>query len=254
MGRSRDKVPPAYWFFVSVLRPPLMLLTKRDWRGLENIPREGGFVISPNHFSYFDPLSFAHFVYDSGRPPRFLAKEAVFRIPVIGKLFTAADQIPVYRNSADAASAFRRAVVAVREGKCVAIFPEGTLTRDPALWPMRGKTGAARVALETHCPVIPVAQWGAQEVLARYSKRPRLLPRKTMHVVAGPPVDLSDLYERPIDAATLREATDRIMADITVLLEGLRGEQAPALRFDPKAHGISETGDFTKEQEPPQAS
>lgn len=68
-----------------------------------------------------------------------------------------------------------------------------------------------------------------------------------MHVLAGPPVDLSDLYGRPMDVATLREATDRIMAAITGLLEELRGEQAPAVRFDPKAAGIPETGNFTKE-------
>jgi 1-acyl-sn-glycerol-3-phosphate acyltransferase len=242
VGIKREKVPRAYWFFVALLRPALMALTKRDWHGYEFIPRTGGFVISPNHFSHVDPFTFAHFVYDSGRPPRFLAKEAVFRIPVIGRLFVGADQIPVYRNSAQAASAYRRAVQAVNDGKCVAIFPEGTLTRDPGLWPMRGKTGAARVALETQCPVIPVAQWGAQEILGPYAKRPRFFPRKTIHVVAGPPVDLSDLYGKPIDAAVLREATDRIMARITGLLEGLRGEQAPAERFDPKKAGVPETG------------
>ena len=247
MATKQDKVPPAYWFFVALLRPMLMVLTKRDWRGLEHIPREGGFVISPNHFTYADPLAFAHFVYDSGRPPRFLAKEALFRVPVIGRLLRAADQIPVYRNSTLATSAFREAVRAVEEGKCVGIFPEGTLTRDPDLWPMRGKTGAARVALETHCPVIPVAQWGPQEILERYGKRVHLFPRKTMHILAGPPVDLSDLYGRPMDVATLREATDRIMAAITALLEELRAEKAPAVRFDPKSIGIPETGNFTKE-------
>ena len=168
-------------------------------RDREHIPREGGFVISPNHCTYADPLAFAHFVYDSGRPPRFLAKEALFRVPIIGRLLRAADQIPVYRNSTLATSAFREAVRAVEEGKCVGIFPEGTLTRDPDLWPMRGKTGAARVALETRCPVIPVAQWGPQEILERYGKRVHLFPRKTMHVLAGPPVDLSDLYGRPMD-------------------------------------------------------
>ena len=66
------------------------------------------------------------------------------------------------------------------------IYPEGTITKDPDLWPMIGKTGAARVALETGCPVIPIAQWGPQEILAPYSKRLRLLPPKTVHVLAGP--------------------------------------------------------------------
>ncbi len=136
-------------------------------------------------------------------------------------------QIPVYRNSVAAADAFRSAVDGVRAGKVVAIFPEGTITRDPDLWPMRGKTGAARVALETRCPLIPVAQWGAQEILSPYGHRPSLFPRKTIRVLAGPPVDLDDLYGRPIDATVLREATDRLMDRITELLEQVRGETRP---------------------------
>jgi 1-acyl-sn-glycerol-3-phosphate acyltransferase len=152
----------------------------------------------------------------------------------------------VYRNTGRAADAFRAAVGAVESGKCVGVYPEGTLTRDPGLWPMVGKTGAARIALTTRCPVIPVAQWGPQEILAPYSKRPHLFPRKTMHVLAGPPVDLSDLHDHPLDAAVLREATARIMAAITALLVELRGEPAPAERFDSRKHGLPETGNFHK--------
>lgn len=108
---------------------------------------------------------------------------------------------------------------------------------------MRGKTGAARVALETRCPLIPVAQWGAQEILSPYGHRPSLFPRKTMHMYAGPPVDLSDLYDRPIDTKVLREATDRLMDRITGLLEEIRGEKRPDERFDPRQHGVPEIGD-----------
>ncbi|GAA4952343.1 hypothetical protein GCM10023238_18410 [Streptomyces heliomycini] len=81
-------------------------------------------------------------------------------------------QIPVYRESTDALSAFRPAIDAVERGECVAFYPEGTLTRDPDGWPMTGKTGAARVALQTKCPVIPVAQWGANELLPPYARSP----------------------------------------------------------------------------------
>jgi 1-acyl-sn-glycerol-3-phosphate acyltransferase len=109
---------------------------------------------------------------------------------------------------------------------------------------MVGKTGAARIALMTRCPVIPVAQWGPQEVLAPYSKRVRLFPRKTMHVRAGKPVDLEDLYDKPVTATVLREATGRIMTAITAELEVLRGEKAPADRFDSRKHGLPTTGNF----------
>jgi 1-acyl-sn-glycerol-3-phosphate acyltransferase len=224
----------------------MLLLTKRDWRGWEHFPASGGFVVAPNHVSHVDPLAFAHFLFDSGHPPFFLGKEAVFRVPVVGAILRGAQQIPVFRNTGRAADAFRAAVEAVEAGKCVGVYPEGTLTRDPALWPMVGKTGAARIALTTRCPVIPVAQWGPQEILAPYSKRPHVLPRKTMHVLAGPPVDLTDLYDRPLDAVVLREATARIMAAITGLLEELRGEPAPAERFDSRKHGLPETGNFHK--------
>ncbi|HEY7720031.1 MAG TPA: lysophospholipid acyltransferase family protein [Pedococcus sp.] len=220
----------------------LLLLTRRDWRGTENFPASGGFVVTPNHISHVDPLAFAHFMYDSGQPPFFLGKESVFRVPVVGAILRGAQQIPVYRNTGRAVDAYRAAVEAVEEGKCVGVYPEATLTRDPDLWPMVGKTGAARIALATQCPVIPVAQWGPQEMLPPYSKRPRLVPRPTMHMLAGPPVDLSDLYDRPQNAEVLREATTRIMAAVTVLLEELRGEKAPAERFDSRKHGLPSTG------------
>ena len=241
-GARRHRLPFEYRMAALVLRPLLMVLTKRDWRGLENLPREGGFVVSTNHISYADPLVFAHFMYDSGREAYFLGKESIFTIPVVGWVLRRAGQIPVYRNSSAAATAYRAAVAAVREGKAVGIFPEGTITRDPDLWPMRGKTGAARVALETQCPLVPVAQWGAQEILSPYGRRVHLFPRKTMRMYAGPPVDLSDLYGKPIDTLVLREATDRLMDRITELLEVLRGEKAVHERFDPRRHGVPEIG------------
>ncbi|WP_369796182.1 lysophospholipid acyltransferase family protein [Phycicoccus sp. Root101] len=237
-------LPFAYRLAVAIVRPLMLLLTKRTWRGTEHLPTSGGFIVCPNHLSYADPFTFAHFLYDNGHPPYFLGKEAVFRIPVAGAILRGAQQIPVYRNTGRAADAFRAAVAAVNEGKCVGVYPEGTLTRDPELWPMVGKTGAARIALTTRCPVIPVAQWGPQEMLAPYSKKPRLFPRTRVQMSAGPPVDLSDLYDQPVTGPLLRQATDRIVDAITVQLEGIRGEKAPAERFDSRKHGLPETGNF----------
>ncbi len=231
---------------MAVLRPLMMLLTRRDWRGAENLPRTGGFVACPNHISHIDVLSFAHYMIDNGHEPYFLGKESLFRVPVVGAILRSAQQIPVYRETGRAADAFRAAVAAVESAKCVGIYPEGSITRDPDLWPMVGKTGAARVALATRCPVIPIAQWGAETLLAPYSARLRLFPRKTMHVLAGPPVELSDLYDQPQDHQVLAEATGRIMAALTTLLEELRGEAAPAVRFNPREHGLPTTGKFRK--------
>jgi 1-acyl-sn-glycerol-3-phosphate acyltransferase len=235
--------PLGFWFglAVVVLRPLMMLLTRRDWRGTEHLP-DGGAVVVVNHVSHSDPLVFAHFIYDNGRLPRFLAKEVLFRVPLVGRVLRGAGQIPVFRESGNAAKAYSAAVDAVRGGELVAVYPEATLTRDPDGWPMVGKTGAARIALATGAPVVPVAQWGPQLLLPPYGKAPRLVPRAVMHVWAGPPVDLSDVAGRPVDAALLREVTERIMTAITELLEQIRGEPAPAVRFDPKQSDLPRTG------------
>ena len=126
----------------------------------------------------------------------------------------------------------------MRKGECVVVYPEGTLTRDPALWPMTGKSGAARIALETGCPVIPVGQWGAQQLLPPYAKRPHLFPRKHVTLKAGDPVDLSDLVALPRTPEVVQQATDRIMGALTELVAEIRGEAAPAERFDPRRAGV----------------
>ncbi len=246
---DRRDLPRAYRFIAFILRPLLLAGFRRRFTGTEHLPKGQGCVVCVNHLSHIDPLTVSLFLYDGGNPPFFLAKEVLFRLPVIGRLISGAAQIPVYRESGYASDAYRAAVAAVREGRTVVILPEGTLTRDPDLWPMKGKTGAARVALQTRCPVIPVAQWGPQELLAPYAKRLRLLPRKTVSIAAGPPVDLADLYDRPIvDAELLQEATDRIMDAVTTLLEQLRGEPAPAVRFDPREAGVPLTGNPRRAQ------
>ena len=232
----------AFGFCIAVLEPLLLLLTKRRWVDGEKIPATGGVVLAANHVSHVDPLTFAHFVYAYGRLVRFLAKAAVFDVPVVGRIVRDARQIPVYRLTKDASKAFGAAVAAVEAGECVVVYPEGTITRDPGLWPMTGKTGAARIALASGVPVVPVAQWGANLILPPYTKKPLLFPRKTISVKAGDPVDLDDLRDKPLTPEVLSEATDRIMDAVTKLLEDLRGETAPAERFDSKKHGVAEIG------------
>jgi len=224
----------AYRNMARLLRPPLLAMTRRDWRGTEHLPAEGGFIAAANHMTEVDPLTFVHFLYDNGYAPRILAKSSLFTVPVVGAVLRATGQIPVFRGTADAVRSLEAAVEALRAGECVAVFPEGTLTGDPDLWPMVGKTGVARLALSTRMPVIPAAQWGPQDLLGRYKKLIKPFPPKRVTIVAGPRVVLDDLYDRPIDSATLREATERVLAAITALLEEIRGERAPAVRFDPR--------------------
>jgi 1-acyl-sn-glycerol-3-phosphate acyltransferase len=247
----RDLHQPRGWAFnlaVPVVKPTLLAFTKRTWDGGENIPATGGCIVVFNHISHVDPLTAAHFLYDHGRIPRYLAKSGLFKNKALGFFLRGAGQIPVERLTRNAKGAYDAAVAAVRAGECVVVYPEGTLTRDPDLWPMTGKSGAARIALETGCPVIPVGQWGAHELLPPYTKTPHLLPRKHIRMLAGPPVPLDDLVALPRTQQVINSATARIMAAIVELVEELRGEKAPTDRFDPRKAGVKLTGDPKKRE------
>jgi 1-acyl-sn-glycerol-3-phosphate acyltransferase len=235
--RSDPRPRRGFWFglVVAIVKPFMLVFTKPEFTGRENMPRSGGVVFAPNHISHFDPLVLGFFIWECRRIPRFLGKASVFKVPVVGRIISSAGQIPVYRESTHAADAFRDAVAAVERGECVGVYPEGTITRDPDLWPMTGKTGAARIALMTGCPVIPIANWGAHEIFESYSGKGlkiRLLPRKRIMVRAGKPVDLSAFQGRPITNQLLHEATEVIMAAVAGTLGELRGETPPKELFD----------------------
>ena len=229
---SKSYSPGWRLFTVIVFRPLLHILVRNKWEGQENIPKSGPVIIAPNHMSYADWGTDSLFFYEAGRYPTFLIKASAFKVPFIGKMLYGAGQIPVNRGAADAAKALKQAEQALKEGEAVIIYPEGTATRDPDLWPMVAKTGVARVALATGAPVIPVARWGTQDVLPYGSKKPKLWPRQTVRTVAGKPVDLSEWTGKQTSARALRAATDAIMADVTGLVASLRGEEPPAIPFD----------------------
>ncbi len=209
-----------------ILRPVMVLMTKRDWRGRHHIPATGPAILVPNHLSDADPLIVAHYVFDL-RDPRFLAKDSLFAVPVIGTVLTKVRQIPVRRGTTDALKALKAALEALADDEAIIIYPEGTCTHDPALWPMRGKTGVARLALSSGAPVIPIAQWGAQRFHNPITGRIGLRPRTPVSVVAGPPVDLSAFAGKPLSTEVLRAATDTIMQRLRSDVAGVRNEAAP---------------------------
>ncbi len=233
---ERDYSPG--WRLVSeiILQPLIRGMMKRDTGGKKYFP-DGGMIVAGNHLSYADWPAMALFCYQSGHYPVFTIKSPVFDVKILGSVLRKLGQLPVYRGRADAALVLRDAEQRIARGACVIFYPEGTASRDPDQWPMVARTGVARLALTTGAPVIPVACWGAQVILPYGDKRPRLFPRKMVQITAGPPVDLSAFAGRPLTADTLRGATNAIMADITRLLAGLRGEQPPAIPYDPRAGG-----------------
>lgn len=226
----------------AIVRPAMNVLMSKEWAGAQKLPKNTGFIVCPNHLTEIDPLVIAHFLYNHKVMPHFLAKASLFKAPVLGFFLRATLQIPVDRTTAGANRSLEVAREAIAEGGGVIVYPEGTLTRDPELWPMKGRTGVARLALQTGAPVVPVAHWGAHEVFPRYARRLYLFPRKRSRVLVGEPVDLSAYVGQPITKSTLDGATEHIMAALTSLVGELRGEQPPMQRWDPVVRNQKVTG------------
>jgi 1-acyl-sn-glycerol-3-phosphate acyltransferase len=240
---AREKT--AIWRFLAVVVIPLMgALSRITIIDGDKVPKSGAFVLAPNHYSEIDPLVIGVAMWKVGRMPRFLAKASLFTVPVLGAIMRRTKQVPVEREGSGRQSDPLAAARQITEhGLAVIIYPEGTLTREPKLWPMRGKLGAVRMALDAGIPVVPVAHWGTQLVLPRYGKL-SLFPRKKITVKYGNAIDLSAYRDQPRSAKMLADATELVMQAITSLLEDLRDEKAPADRWDPVAKHQSETGHF----------
>ncbi|GAA5199030.1 lysophospholipid acyltransferase family protein [Microbacterium jejuense] len=242
---SSEKTRPSlFWPLAAIVIPLMGLVFKIEVENGEKLPREGAFVLAPNHVSEIDPLVVAIAVWRMGRAPRFMAKESLFRVPVLGWVLRHTGMVPVSRatSAAAARATLESSETLVRHGRGVIVYPEGSLTREPDLWPMRGKTGAVRLAVAGGIPIIPMAQWGAQQVLPRYGKLKLWPLRRRVRVIVGDPVDISAHAGAETSQSALVAATDVVMADIAGLLSQLRGEPAPATRWNPADHGQKETG------------
>lgn len=246
---AEKRRPSVFWVLAAVILPLWSLMVRYRFTPSSRLPQNGPFILAPNHYSEIDPIVMGAGVWHLGRLPRFMAKASLFRIPVVGWLLRASGQIPVERTGAalrgQSGSSPMGAASQLIEGEAgVIVYPEGTLTRDPNLWPMRGKSGAVRLALESGIPLIPVAHWGTQRLMPRYAKRIYPVPRKTIQVAVGEPLDLTRFAGKPVDQRVVSEATALLMDAITALLADLRDEAAPAERWDPTKHDQSETGRF----------
>lgn len=239
---NRREKTPTWRFFGALVIPFVLFVGRYRVRHPERIPRSGPFLMAFNHITDFDPLVTAYTLWHHGRVPHYLAKASLFRAPIIGWAFRHTGQVAVERAARGQQSTIAQGQRIITEGLALVIYPEGTLTRDPDLWPMRGKSGAVRIALETGVPLIPAAHWGAQHILPRWSKRFSLFPRKNVDLIIGEPLDMSRWMGKRLDAQTVNEATLYVMQAITALVEELRGETAPVERWDPAAHGQSEFG------------
>lgn len=232
---------------VAVILAPLLRLTMRiKTEGVEKLPK-GGYVLVGNHLSYLDPLAFAYSVYlHMKRVPHYLAKASLFKVPILGFLLPKVGQIPVFRGGKSNEEPLRAAKEFIKAGQVVVVFPEGTLTRDPELWPMRGKSGAIRMAAELGVPIVPAAHWGVHKVLGNYNLRFRPNPFHLVKVKIGDPIQLS-IGTNPT-TEQVNQATEMVMNKVAALVGEMRGEITPAKLWDPTQHEQDETGNFRKKK------
>lgn len=215
------------------LRPLLTLLARPTWLGREHLRRTGGAVVCGNHLGPFDAFAYGHLLHATGVAPRFLAKQSLFRIPVVGTLIRSTGQIPVLRGTARSADALAAARAALGRGEMLMVFPEGTYSRDPELWPMRARLGAARLALATGTPLIPVACWGSPQLWPVGSPVPHPRPGRTVTLQVGPPIRAHRAEGETEQDAAVR-VTGELMDTITAMLAELRQQEPPAERHDPR--------------------
>lgn len=169
--------------------------------GAEHIPKEGPVILCCNHLSLWDPPLLGSGI---DRQVHFMAKEELFRIPVISFLITKFGAFPVKRGAGDR-GAIRATLKLLEEGKIFGIFPEGTRSKTGELG--AGMPGVSMFALKSDAAVIPVAIIGPYKLF------------RLIKIVYGQPIDLSALRERKTDSETLRETTDLIMSHIQSLLD-----------------------------------
>jgi len=202
-----------YWFLKSVALGPLLRVVFRPKvLGVHNVPETGPAILASNHLSYADwlfmPLTLT-------RRVTFVAKAEYFTTPGVKgwfqkKFFSGAGQVPIDRSGANAAEgAMKSAKKILDSGELFGIYPEGTRSHDGKLY--RGKTGVARLALETGAPVVPCAVVGT-DVVAPSGKVFGHWTRPAVRF--GPPLDFSRYEGMENDRYILRAITDEIMYEI----------------------------------------
>ncbi len=202
-----------YWFLKWIaIGPVLRVIFRTEVEGAENVPDEGAAILASNHLSYADwlfmPLTLS-------RRVTFVAKAEYFTSPglkgwVQRRFFSGAGQVPIDRSGASAAEgALSSARKILEEGDLFGIYPEGTRSHDGRLY--RGKTGVARLALETKVPVIPVAVLRT-DVVAPPGKKFGTFTRPGVRF--GKPLDFSRYEGMENDRYILRSITDEIMYEI----------------------------------------
>jgi 1-acyl-sn-glycerol-3-phosphate acyltransferase len=221
-----------YRFVRLVVGLILLIWTRKQVVGLENVPKQGPVILVSNHVNMLDPAVVPVLV-----PRRivYMGKAELWKTPIIGPLYGLVGFIPVRRFEADL-SAMRKAEKALRQNQVLGMFPEGTRSGKPGLG--KGQPGTAIIALRTGAPIVPAAVTGTEGVTL-----PGFFFRLTrVRVVFGKPFELPKGHR--FNAELVEQCTERIMREIAVLLpEEYRGVYAGLVASQPKeqAEGIGLT-------------
>jgi 1-acyl-sn-glycerol-3-phosphate acyltransferase len=154
----------------SVVSPALHLYFRGRIRGAEQVPKRGRLLVVSNHASDFDPLLLSCCV---GRPVAYMAKEELFRVPVLKQAITVYGAYPVKRGAGDR-SAMKAAIASIESGWATGVFLDGTRTADGRI--QDPKLGAAWIAAKTQSPLLPVSLWGTEQIFQKGSAVPRPVP------------------------------------------------------------------------------
>ena len=206
----------AYFILKNFVLGPLLKAMFRPWvRGMENIPTSGPVILASNHLSFSDSIFLP---LQSRRPVVFLAKSEYFTGKGIkGALtrwfFKATGQLPIDRSGGKASEAsLNTGLKVLSQGQVLGIYPEGTRSPDGRLF--RGRTGIARMALESKVPVIPVAMIDTEKVQPIGRRLPRI---RRIGIIVGEPLDFSRFDGMEGDRVILRAVTDEIMYELMKL-------------------------------------
>jgi 1-acyl-sn-glycerol-3-phosphate acyltransferase len=214
------RLEPWYRGVTSVLQFPSWAWFTWRFEGMEHVPREGPVLVAANHISYYDPIAHGYFLITRAkRYPRFLAKIELFDNKLLGPLLRQMKHIPVRRGSGDAGP-IEFGLKSLRDDEMVLVYPESTVTTNPDFSPMRGKTGIARLAILSGVAVIPLAVWGSAPVWQKGSRNLKF--GRPIWVKAGPPLDFSRFDGQADDPEAVREVTDEVMAQLSLLVDDMK--------------------------------
>ena len=205
---NRVKVPIAYRISRVIWQVFFLATGGVKCVGTENMPDTGGVILASNHISFVDPPAVGLCM---SRQLQYMAKEQLFKTPLLGRWMRAVGSFSVRRGTADR-RAIRQAIALLGEGRLICIFPEGTRSEDGKL--QEPELGIGLIALKSRAPIVPAAIKGSDKVLAPHSTK---IHRHPITIAYGKPLTFPDLYEGKETREAIEEIGRRTMAAIAEL-------------------------------------